>query len=280
MKKELIRELFERFERACYVHNGVECWSGRELMEIFGYTKWENFSRVIGKAKQACESSGIEVSHHFPDIRKMIILAKGAQREIDDVALTRYACYLVAQNGDPSKPEVSFAQTYFAVQTRRQEIIEQRLLDVARVSARDKLSKSEKKLSGIIYERGVDEAGFAAIRSKGDQALFGGFSTQDMKRKLQIPDKRPLADFLPTLTIKAKDFATELTSHNTLEKDLKGEPNITKEHVENNKAVRKMLIERGVEPEKLPPAEDVKKVQRKLEGEEKKILKEAKGKKK
>jgi DNA-damage-inducible protein D len=280
MKKELIQELFQKFEQARYIFNDVECWSARELQAIFGYTKWENFSKVVDKAKNACTNSGIEVSHHFPDIRKMIDLGKGAQREIADVALTRYACYLVAQNGDPGKTEVAFAQTYFAVQTRKQEIIEQRLLDVARVSARDKLTKSEKKLSGIIYERGVDDKGFAIIRSKGDQALFGGFTTTDMKNKLQVPDNRPLADFLPTLTIKAKDFATELTSHNTVEKNLKGQTQITNEHVENNQAVRKMLMERGVKPEQLPPGEDVKKLQRKLEGDEKKIVKEAKQKKK
>lgn len=280
MKKELIQELFEKFEQACYIFNGVECWSARELQSIFGYSKWENFSKVIEKAKTACETSGVEVTNHFPDIRKMIDLGKGAQREINDVGLTRYACYLVAQNGDPGKSEVAFAQTYFAVQTRKQEIIEQRLLEVARVSAREKLSRSETKLSGIIYERGVDDKGFAIIRSKGDQALFGGFSTNDMKHKLKIPDNRPLADFLPTLTIKAKDFATELTSHNTVEKDLKGANQITTEHIENNKAVRKMLIERGVKPEQLPPSEDVKKLQRKLESDCKKILTEAKVKKK
>jgi DNA-damage-inducible protein D len=280
MKKELIQQLFYKFEQARYLHNHIECWSARELQEIFGYTKWENFSKVIEKAKNACFNSGVEVPHHFPDIRKMIELGKGAQREIDDVALTRYACYLVAQNGDPGKPEVAFAQTYFAVQTRKQEIIEQRLLEVARVSAREKLSKSEKKLSGIIYERGVDDKGFAIIRSKGDQALFGGFSTADMKNKLQVPDSRPLADFLPTLTLKAKDFATELTGHNTIEKDLKGEEPITQEHIDNNKAVRKMLIERGVKPEQLPPAEDVKKLQCKLDGDKKKIVNEAKQKRK
>lgn len=276
MKKELIDQLFIKFEQACYVHNEVECWSARELQTIFSYAKWDNFYKVIEKAKIACKTSGAEVEHHFADIGKMIDLGKGAQREIEDVALTRYACYLVAQNGDSSKSEVAFAQTYFAVQTRKQEIIEQRLIDVARVSAREKLSKTEKKLSGIIYERGVDDRGFALIRSKGDQALFGGFSTNDMKHKLKVPDNRPLADFLPTLTIKAKDFATELTSHNVVEKDLKGESSISKEHIENNLAVRKMLQERGVKPELLPPSNDVKKVQRQLDSDEKKVLKEAK----
>lgn len=279
MKKELIAEMFVQFESACYDYNGLECWSARELQEVFNYSEWRNFQKVIDKAITACESSGEKKADHFVEFNKMIELAKGAQREIEDIALTRYACYLVAQNGDPAKPSIAFAQTYFAVQTRKQEIIEQRLLDVARVSAREKLSKSEKKLSGIIYERGVDEKGFALIRSKGDQALFGGFSTHDMKKKLGVPATRPLADFLPTLTIKAKDFATELTSHNVTEKDLKGEQAISKEHVENNVAVRKMLKERGVLPEQLPVAEDVKKLQRKLEGDEKKILKDVKKKK-
>ena len=276
MKKELIAELLQKFEQAAYNYKGIECWSARELQEILGYTKWDNFLKVIEKGKLSCINAGGNVSDHFADVGKMIELAKSAQREVADFALTRYACYLTAQNGDSTKSEIAFAQTYFAVQTRKQENIEQRLLDVARVAAREKLSKSEKKLSGIIYERGVDEKGFSIIRSKGDRALFGGFNTAEMKKKLRISDNRPLADFLPTLTIKAKDFATELTSHNLFEKDLKGERQITDEHIENNIAVRKILNERGVKPEELPPADDVKKLQRKLKGDEKKILKTTK----
>ena len=271
MKKELIADLFGKFESACYSYEGIECWSARELQEIFGYTQWRNFLNTVDKAKVAAANAGEKVSDHFADISKMVEVGSGAKRGLEDIALTRYACYLFAQYGDPAKPAVAFAQTYFAVQTRRQEIIEKRLLDIARVSAREKLTKSEKKLSGIIYERGVDDKGFAIIRSKGDQALFGGTSTTDMKKKLGVPATRPLADFLPTLTIKAKDFATELTSHNVTEKDLKGEQQISNEHIDNNLAVRKMLKERGVLPEELPAAEDVKKVQRKLTTEEKKI---------
>ncbi|MDR1975181.1 MAG: DNA damage-inducible protein D [Bacteroidales bacterium] len=276
MKREQIQNLLEKFENAYYEYGGVEYWSARELQEILGYTQWRNFEKAIEKAKESCRTSSVAVSDHFAEVSKMVELGSGAQRELNDIALTRYACYLIAQNGDVSKPEIAFAQTYFAVQTRKQEIIEQRLLDVARVSAREKLSNSEKKLSGIIYERGIDDKGFAIIRSKGDSALFGGFSTNKMKKKLIIPESRPLADFLPTLTIKAKDFATELTSHNVVENDLKGKNKITHEHIENNKSVRKILLERGVKPELLPPAEDVKKLQRKLTAEERKFLEETK----
>ncbi len=271
MKQELIAELLEPFEAACYVDDHVEYWSARELQSILGYVQWRNFLLVVEKAKIACEASEIKVSDHFADVSKMVVLGSGSARQIEDIALTRYACYLIAQNGDPSKSEISFAQTYFAVQTRKQEIIEQRLLDVARITAREKLSKSEKKLSAIIYERGVDSAGFVLIRSKGDSALFGGFSTNEMKTKLSVPSNRPLADFLPTLTIKAKDFATELTSHNVIEKNLHGEHSISTEHVDNNKAVRKILQQRGVKPESLPASEDVKKLQRKLASDVKKI---------
>jgi len=277
MKKEFIKELFQKFESACYDYEGVECWSARELQTILGYSQWRNFKNVIDKAEKSCEQAGEATKNHFAEFSKMFEIGSGAQKPIEDIALTRYACYLIAQNGDATtKSEIAFAQTYFAVQTRKQEIIEKRLLDVARVTAREKLSQSEKKLSGIIFERGVDNKSFAIIRSKGDQALFGGRTTNDMKRILQISANRPLADFLPTLTIKAKDFATELTSHNVVDKDLKGDVQITKEHIENNLAVRKILNDRGVKPEQLPPSEDVKKVERRLESEEKKILKEVK----
>ena len=275
MKKEQIQELFARFEAASGEVNGVECWSARELQEVFGYAKWSNFHTVIDKAKGACEAAGEAVSDHFAGIGKMVVLGSGSERMIEDIALTRYACYLIAQNGDPAKPAIAFAQTYFAVQTRKQEVIEQRLLAVARVTAREKLMKSEKKLSGIIYERGVDHAGFAVIRSNGDQALFGA-STNDMKRKLGAPDGRPLADFLSTLAIKAKDFATEMTSHNVLDKDLHGTKSIGAEHVASNKAVRNSMLARGIKPEELPPGEDVKKVERRLKTEAKQVKQGAK----
>lgn len=279
MKKEQILELFSRFEASASEVEGVECWSAREMQALLGYSKWENFENVIEKAKESCRNAGEEVSNHFPDVRKTIPMPKGAEKEIDDILLTRYACYLIAQNGDSRKEEISFAQNYFAVQTRRAEQIEQRLLEYERVKAREKLMQTEKNLSGILYERGVDNYGFALIRSKGDQALFR-LATPQLKRKMGVPENRPVADFLPTISIKAKDLAAEMTSINVQSKDLKGQNPIQKEHIDNNCAVREMLTKRGIVPENLPPAEDVKKLQRKLEGEEKKMLKGAKRNKK
>jgi DNA-damage-inducible protein D len=278
MKTEEIKDLFSKFESAASVLEGVECWSARQLQVLLGYSRWENFEKVIQKAKDACTQVGEKITDHFPDVTKMIMIAKGAEREIDDILLTRYACYLIAQNGDSRKIEIAFAQNYFAVQTRRAEVIEQRLLEFERVKAREKLSQTEKQLSGILYERGVDGKGFAIIRSKGDQALFR-LNTQQLKQRLGVPETIPVADFLPTISIKAKDFAAEMTSVNVQSKNLKGQNPIENEHVDNSSAVRKMLLERGIVPENLPPAEDVKKVQRKLDGDDKKVLKELKKKK-
>jgi DNA-damage-inducible protein D len=278
MKSEQIKELFYQFENICYRYNGIECWSARELQQLLDYGKWENFEKVIQKAKDACVLAGEVIADHFPGIRKVIEAGKGAKHAIDDILLTRYACYLVAQNGDSRKEAISFAQNYFAVQTRKAELVEERLLEYERVKAREKLSQTEKQLSGILYERGVDNQGFAIIRSKGDQALFN-LSTIQLKRKMGIPDNRPVADFLPTISIKAKDLAAEMTGVNTQSKNLRGQNSIEKEHIDNNTAVRNMLTQRGIRPEALPPAEDVKKLQRKLEGEAKKMLKEVKKKK-
>jgi DNA-damage-inducible protein D len=278
MKSDEIKSLFSQFEAAASELEGVECWSARELQNLLGYSKWENFEKIIQKAKDACKIAGELVENHFPDIRKMVEIGSKTERPVGDVALTRYACYLIAQNGDSKKEEIAFAQNYFAVQTRRAELVEQRILEFERVKAREKLSQTEKQLSGILFERGVDNQGFAIIRSKGDQALFR-LNTQMLKRKMGVPDNRPVADFLPTISIKAKDLAAEMTGLNVQSKDLKGQTKIEKEHIDNNLAVRNMLTQRGIVPENLPPAEDVKKLQRKLDGDEKKLLKDPKKKK-
>jgi DNA-damage-inducible protein D len=272
METDIVRQLHGDFEKHVYIDQdrGVEFWLARELQELLGYAKWENFTKVIDKAKISCKTAGFEPSDHFPDIRKKVKLGMGMVRDVDDIALTRYACYLIAQNGDPSKDPIAFAQTYFAVQTRKQEIIEQRIAEVERLNARRKLTLSEKELSGIIYERIGDPQGFGRIRSRGDQALFGK-TTEQMKYRLNVPKNRPLADFLPTITIKAKDFANEITNFNIKRDDLKTEAGITHEHVKNNQDVRKLLVNRDIKPEELPPAEDIKKLERKLTSEEKKL---------
>lgn len=276
MKTEEIKDLFKKFEGIVCEYNGVECWSARELQQLLGYTKWDKFINVINKAEEACLNAGEVVEDHFPHVEKMVVIGSGAERTVSDILLTRYACYLTAQNGDARKPEIAFAQNYFAVQTRRAELVEQRLLDYERVKARTKLAETEKVLSGVLYERGVDNKGFAIIRSKGDKALFH-LDTNMLKRKWGVPDGRPLADFLSTLGIKAKDLAAEMTSINVQQKDLYGQNPIEQEHVDNNTAVREMLVSRGIRPEQLPAGEDVKKVERRLKSEEKKIVKIKKG---
>lgn len=276
MKLEIVESLTNSFEDfSNKTEEGIEFWFARDLQHLLGYSEWRNFFNVIVKAKTSCEVSNNNIFDHFVDINKMVTLGSGSQREIEDIMLTRYACYLIAQNGDPQKEPIAFAQSYFAIQTRKFEEIQKRIKEYERLQARQKFSLSEKELSGLIYEKTGNDRDFGIIRSKGDFALFGK-TTQQMKDILNIPKNRPLADFLPTITIKAKDFATEITIFNTKEKDLKTENSISSEHITNNKSVRKILLERGIVPEKLPPEEDIKKLERRVNSESKKIEKNPK----
>ncbi len=254
--------------------NTIEIWYARELQEVLGYARWENFAGAIGRAIESCKTLGINIDDHFREVTKMVSLGSSSQRKVQDFMLTRYACYLIAQNGDPKKEEIAFAQSYFAVQTRKAELIEERLNEIARISTRERLRASEKMLSRNIYQRGVDDIGFGRIRSKGDYALFGGLTTEQMKQRLGIKNGA-LADFLPTLTIAAKNLATEMTNYNVEQKNLYGEVDISDEHVQNNRSVRGMLGQRGIKPENLPPAEDIKKVERKVAKDEKLMQKDS-----
>ncbi|MDR0942770.1 MAG: DNA damage-inducible protein D [Holosporales bacterium] len=261
------------FDSYSHNENGVEFWYARELQELLKYKEWRNFVKVIEKAKEACLKSKVKVSDHFVNVNKMVELGSESKRKINDYKLTRYACYLVAQNGDPSKSVIAFAQSYFSVQTRKQEIIERRMAEYERIAARVKLSESEKELSALSYEKGVDSKGFAIIRSEGDKALFGGYNTSKMKQRLGIKDSKPLADYLPSVTIKAKDLAVEMTNYKLkVSPDIKGRTPISKEHSQNNKNVRNALTDSGIYPEDLPAEEDIKKIRRKIEEEEKRII--------
>lgn len=273
MEKKAIAQYKKILDDIRHEEAGIEYWLARELMSPLGYERWENFQKAIKRAATSCSESGISQNDHFRESTKMISTGKGAQRRVTDYMLTRYACFLIAENGDPHKEEIAFAQGYFAIQTRKMELIEERIGFIERTDARSRLRESEKRLSQNIYERGVDDEGFARIRSKGDRALFGGYSTQEMKKRLGVKDSRPLADFLPTLTIAAKNLATEMTNYNVEEKDLQGEGAITVEHVDNNSTVREMLGQRGIKPENLPPSEDIKKLERKVKKEDKKLAK-------
>ena len=276
-EKSKLIELKEKFDSIINTEekDNIEFWYARDLQIQLGYKRWENFIETIKKAMKSCENAEIEVDNHFREVTKMVQIGSGAKRNLQDYMLTRYACYLIAQNGDSKKEEIAFAQTYFAVQTRKQEIIEDRIKLMNRLEAREKLKESEKQLSKNIYERGVDDLGFARIRSKGDSALFGGLNTMQMKAKYGIKENRPLADFLPTLTIAAKNLATEMTNYNVTEKDMYGEESIADEHVDNNLSVRNMLNKRGIKPENLKPAEDLKKLERRVQSEKKKIAKKS-----
>ncbi|EKE24930.1 MAG: hypothetical protein ACD_5C00354G0007 [uncultured bacterium] len=272
MEKETIKSLIESFESISQKTNaGLEFWLARDLQHLLGYTKWDNFLNVISKAKSACETSENRIEDHFADVGKMVEIGSGVRKEIDDIMLTRYACYLIAQNGDPKKEAIAFAQTYFAVQTRKYEFIEQRLMESERVHARKKLAETEKELSNVIFEQTGDDRNFAFIRSKGDKALFGK-STHEMKIRWNINENKPLADFMPTILLKAKDFATEITIYNAKHKNMQTEGEISNEHITNNRSVRKTLKSRGIVPEDLLPEEDVKKVERRIKTEEKKVL--------
>jgi DNA-damage-inducible protein D len=280
MEKETIVKLNKSFEESAYEQDGVEYWLARELQMLLGYSDWRNFINAVEKAKGSCKTIGEAVLDHFVDVTKMVKIGSGAERKQDDIMLTRYACYLIAQNGDPKKEQIAFAQSYFAIQTRKQELLEERIRLNERLQAREKLAATETELSKNIYERGVDNKGFANIRSKGDWALFGGLNTSNMKKKLGIPENRPLADFLPTITITAKQLATEITNFNVKQHDLKGEARVTDEHVKNNKDVRGLLGKSGIKPEQLPAEEDIKKLERKVKSADKGIeKKKLKGKK-